>query len=173
MHGGGNCSSSWDCSLHGSCEHLFEPEGDLVFGSSSASSTAKDRVGMCECSAHYTGSHCSVHVLLLELNFRIEEKQRKLFGGADADSEVKRQKHVDSISLRQKRQATQSMRRHTWTILAVAVTFVLTATNLNAAIAAGPMWAIWPVLHRHLNSLLLTVPNSITAEVETHGRLIS
>jgi hypothetical protein len=186
LHGGGNCTSSWDCSLHGSCDNLVEPGTEGVFfvdvavvdGADRGAgdvSPKRTRMGQCECFAHYTGSHCSVHVLLLEISLRLEEKKRRdSWKHGSADAAVPAQTHADSISLRRHRHSSRLMARSlAMFFLVFSVGLLLTATHVQELVGMRFLWVFIPILHSHWNTMLLSIPSRVVAEASAHGRIVS
>ena len=173
LHGGGNCTSAWDCSLHGSCDNVVVPQNEVSHVMSIDEVRNKTRMGQCECYAHYTGSHCSVHVLLLEISLRLDEQKQRVVSNTDAIASS--QRHVDKISLRQHRRSSKVVLRSLSFVLLglFSVWLLLSAPGLHGRIAVGYLWVLLPTLHAQWNSMLLSVPSHTIAEAVAHSRVAS
>ncbi len=114
LHGGGPCSSAWDCNLHGLCENIEGPSSEVTNAAAAVGQRKAGpplRQGQCECFVHYTGSHCSVHIFLLELSLRLDEQheqRRRPAEGSDAGGTAVIDSNVPRVSSRLTRSSAAS-----------------------------------------------------------------
>jgi len=169
VHGGGVCESNWDCGFHGFCEELREPPGVEQFKDTDG---ARPLIGHCECAPHFTGSHCSIHIVLLELSLRMEDTARKF--SDDGEGEIARKVHVDSISLESRTHELKDrlVARHLFLIVIITAFILLFGfTGLNAVMRAGPTWILLSILHCNWSSTLLYSSSMAVTGADTQVRV--